>query len=113
MTERLAALLQRRARLDEAIAAARRAESEASRKADARRKIVVGATLLSAARRDPNVRAWLRGFLDQALSERDRALLADGDEAARDLVLALAPAIVPGPTEALQEGGWVERGLAG
>lgn len=112
-TEKLTALLQKRARLDERIAAARRSESDAARRADTRRKIVAGGALLALARRDPVARRWLRDALDRALSERDRALFAEGDEAAGDLVLGTVVPASPGPTENAAEGGWVESGHAG
>ena len=112
-TEKLTALLQRRARLDEQIAAAKRAESEAMRRADARRKIVVGGALLALARRDPGARLWLRDALYRTLSERDRALFALGDPGAGDLVLTASVPATPGATETAQGGGWDERGLTG
>lgn len=108
--ERLAGLLQRRARLDEQIATARRAESDAARKADARRKIIVGGVLLGAARRDPALRNLLAETLGRLLNERDRALFASGDEAAGDLVLPGAGTIVPDAPETAA-GGWDERGF--
>lgn len=112
-TEKLAALLQKRARLDERIAVAKRAESVAARKADVRRKVVVGGALLALARRDPGARRWLRDALDRSLSERDRALFEAGDEAAGDLVLAAPGVAVPEPTAKADWGGWDERGFAG
>ena len=112
-TEKLTALLQRRARLDAQIAAAKRAESDAARRADTRRKVVVGAALLSAARQDPGLRKLLAETLGRVLNERDRALFASGDGAAGDLVLPGAEGAVPETTEAACGGGWVESGHAG
>ncbi|AWK85009.1 hypothetical protein [Azospirillum thermophilum] len=112
-TEKLTSLLQRRARLDEQIAAARRAESESARKADARRKIVVGAALLSAARQDPRLRKLLVETLGRVLGERDLALFATGDPGAGDLVLGTVGSAALGPIEGAAEGGWIESGHAG
>ena len=109
MSERLTALLQRRARLDEAIATVRRAESEARRRDDTRRKVVVGGALLALARRDPAARSWLHATLTTCLSERDRGLFATGDEAVGDIVLVPITAASLGPTESTQGGGWDEH----
>lgn len=75
---KLEKLRQRREKLNAEIARAEKAERDRQRAQDTRRKIVLGAALLSELEQDPALRAQVRGILSRRLTqERDRALLAD------------------------------------
>lgn len=73
---RLEKLAQQHARMIDAANALQRQAKVVKRQADTREKIIVGASLIGAARRDPEVRAWVLGVLDR-LPKRDRAAVAE------------------------------------
>lgn len=75
--ERIDALRQRRAQIEARIAAMEARATEDRRKADARRKIVIGAGVLALAARNPEFGRWLAMRLPEVLAERDWSLLAD------------------------------------
>lgn len=75
--ERLEALRQRRAQIDARLAALEARATADRRKADARRKIVIGAGVLVLAAQNPEFGRWLALRLPEVLAERDRPLVAD------------------------------------
>lgn len=75
--ERMEALQQRRAQIDARLAALEARAAADRRKADARRKIVIGAGVLALAARNPEFGRWLALRLPEVLAERDWPLVAD------------------------------------
>lgn len=72
----LTKLEQRRASLESKLAHANTALRNAQRRDDTRRKVVVGAALLSAVQRG-HVKSDILAYLARSMPERDRALVAD------------------------------------
>lgn len=75
--ERMEALRRRKAQLEARLAALEARAKANSRKADARRKIIIGAGVLALVERHPGFGFWLARELPAVLAERDRALVAD------------------------------------
>lgn len=75
--ERLRKLEQQRARAEQKAADLRRKEAQIRRKADTRRKIILGALVLSEAQRNPKVSAWLGRLVLARAGDRDKDLLRD------------------------------------
>lgn len=77
-TSRLEKLKARHAKLAADIAKAEAAERKAERAKDTRRKILIGAAILSELEERKTLRPMLSGILDRRLTqERDRALFPD------------------------------------
>ncbi len=77
-TTRLEKLQQRQAKLAAEIAREQKAARERERVQDARRKILVGAAILSELEAEPHLRGMVQAILKRRLTqERDRDLLAD------------------------------------
>ena len=73
--EQIAALEQKRARIQNRLSRLRAVESTKSRKLDTRRKILAGACILALCERDEKEAKRLRGLLDEFLKmDRERAL---------------------------------------
>ena len=63
------------AKITEELQQAKELEAEEERKRETRRKILIGETFQSAAKKDPKVKTLMDGLLDAALNrERDREL---------------------------------------
>lgn len=78
VSERRAALEERKRQLESELAALNAREKEASRKRDTRRKVIVGAAILAHAELHPAFAAELRHILAQAVTrEIDRRDIAD------------------------------------
>jgi len=75
--ERVEALRKRRAQLEAQIAALQAREAADQRKADTRRKIVIGSGVLALVARNAEFGRWLALRLPEVLAERDRPLVAD------------------------------------
>jgi hypothetical protein len=76
--ERVAWLRQRKARIENQLAAIEARDRAAARKRDTRRKIIVGAAALTHAERDPGFRDALKAALRSAVSRPvDQAAIAD------------------------------------
>lgn len=71
--EQQAELRKRRAQIDARLAALDARAAADRRKADTRRKIVIGAGVLALAARNPDFALWLSLQLPEVLSERDWA----------------------------------------
>lgn len=90
-TDRLTKLKQRKAQLEQQIAAAESKAQVAARKLDTRRKIIVGGSILAAIEDSPGLREMVRTVLAQRVTRpNDRAAVVD--------LLADAPAS-PTPTD--------------
>lgn len=77
-TTRLEKLQQRQAKLAAEIAREQKAARERERAQDTRRKILVGAAILSELEAEPHLRGMVQAILKRRLTqERDRDLLAD------------------------------------
>jgi hypothetical protein len=75
---RLARLEAQKKQIERKLSALRRRESAEARKADARRKILIGAAVLAAVEKSGlDGRRWLSGVLKSNLSDRDQAVLSD------------------------------------
>jgi septal ring factor EnvC (AmiA/AmiB activator) len=73
--EQLQKLLERKKELEQKIRSIKNRMKAEERKKDTRRKILVGAAVLSAAERDPKFRQWLMNLLDRSLTRpQDREL---------------------------------------
>jgi hypothetical protein len=75
--EQVETLRQRRAQIDARLAALEARAAADRRKADTRRKVVIGAGVLALAARNPEFGRWLAMRLPEVLAERDRPLVAD------------------------------------
>jgi len=70
-------LVQKRARLEAEAARLKTRESEERRRAEVRRKIIVGASIIRRVEQDSEARDWVIRVLAAAgLSDRDRAAIA-------------------------------------
>jgi len=77
-TARLARLEAQKREIDRKLTALRRRKSADARKADAHRKILVGAAVLAAVEKGGHEgRKWLSGVLRDTLSDRDQTAVAD------------------------------------
>lgn len=74
MTVEIKKLRERRARAEQKLASLKTRESDAKRKYDTRKKIVLGAALLSAAKRDEKMQRLLNYLIGTYLSEKDKRL---------------------------------------
>lgn len=72
-------LLQRKAKLESDLARLQKRAREAERRADSRRKIVLGSVVLKAVREGTLSEFSVREIIDSYASERDKAALADLD----------------------------------
>jgi hypothetical protein len=68
----LTTLMQRKAKLESEIARAKKAEKAAERKADSRRKIILGSVVLAAMREGALSENGVRGLVGRFASERDK-----------------------------------------
>lgn len=77
-TDRLTKLKQRKAQLEQQIAAAESKAQVAARKLDTRRKIIVGGSILAAIEDSPGLREMVRAVLAQRVTRpNDRAAVVD------------------------------------
>ncbi|TPM33553.1 hypothetical protein FJ955_02045 [Mesorhizobium sp. B2-2-2] len=92
----LKALMQRKAKLESDIARAKRKESDAARKADSRRKIVLGGVLIAAIRDGGIPESLVRRLVETHASDRDKQIF-DGFafEAAAAASESYAPSAAP------------------
>jgi len=68
-------LLQRRAQIDAQLALLKARDKEKERKADTRRKILIGAVVMQEMEKNPETDGWVRGLLKSRLvKDRDRDL---------------------------------------
>lgn len=76
--DRLTKLKQRKAQLEQQIAAAESKAQVAARKLDTRRKIIVGGSILAAIEDNPGLREMVRAVLAQRVTRpNDRAAVSD------------------------------------
>jgi hypothetical protein len=68
----LPTLMQRKAKLEGEIARAKRAEKIAERKADSRRKIILGSVVLAAMREGALSENGIRGLINRFAADRDK-----------------------------------------
>lgn len=99
LDQRIAAKREHKARLAAQLAALEGRQKVADRKRDTRRKIVVGAAVLTEMERTPRFAAFVRGMLAKAVTRpQDRNAIADLLSAAAELTTPSANGAVPPAT---------------
>jgi hypothetical protein len=91
----LTTLLQKKAKLEGEIARARKAEKAAERKADSRRKIILGSVVLAAMREGALSENGIRGLVNRFASDRDKEIFNGWVFETRESVPASAETAAP------------------
>jgi hypothetical protein len=93
----LKSLLQKKAKIESDIARVKRATKDAARRADSRRKIVLGGVLIAAVREGKISETSVRALIDRFAADRDKAIFENWKFEAAEAVSADAGTAAPAP----------------
>jgi len=93
----LKSLLQKKAKIENDIARAKRAAKDAARRADSRRKIILGGVLIAAVREGAFSGNAVRGLVSKFASDRDKAAFEDFEFETAGAVSAVPETASPVP----------------
>jgi hypothetical protein len=91
----LTTLMQRKAKLEGEIARARKAERAAERKADSRRKIILGSVVLAAMRQGALSEKGIRGLINRFAADRDKPVFENWNFETPTTVSTVSETVAP------------------